>query len=169
MATDHVLLGILAVRTTHGYDLKRLYDEWLPGAKPLAFTQIYAALARLSRDGRVEIDAVESAGGPERTVYRISPAGQATLSSWLVAPGSPWRDGTSELAPRIAIALRLHRDTRPILAAQRKSHLDHRRELSTELRDDTDAVRRLAIEHAIVHLDADLTWMSDAEARVRPG
>ena len=53
MSTAHVLLGLLAGEPKHGYDLKRAHDARLPRAKPLAFGQVYATLARLARDGLV--------------------------------------------------------------------------------------------------------------------
>ena len=47
MSTGHVLLGLLVERPKHGYELKREHDRRLPGAKPLAYGQVYATLQRL--------------------------------------------------------------------------------------------------------------------------
>ena len=40
MSTPYVLLGFLAERPRHGYDLKHAYDSRFPKAKPMAFGQI---------------------------------------------------------------------------------------------------------------------------------
>ena len=50
-----------------------------PGAKPLAYGQVYATLARLERDGHAEIAETARCGGPERTVYALTPEGRRTL------------------------------------------------------------------------------------------
>ena len=55
MSIGHALLGILAQGPAHGYDLKREHDLRFAGAKPLAYGQVYATLARLERDGHAEI------------------------------------------------------------------------------------------------------------------
>ena len=66
--TAHVVLGLLAGGPRHGYELKRAHDQRLPQAKPLAFGQVYATLARLARDGLVEPAPARSrpAGRPPR-------------------------------------------------------------------------------------------------------
>jgi len=91
MSVGHALLGILARGPAHGYDLKREHDERFPGAKPLAYGQVYATLARLERDGDAEIAETAQGGGPERTVYSLTPEGRRTLSDWLeqVEPAGP--------------------------------------------------------------------------------
>jgi len=53
MSVPLTLLGLLEREPSHGYDLKRDYDTYFGRDKPLAFGQVYATLARLSRDGKV--------------------------------------------------------------------------------------------------------------------
>jgi DNA-binding PadR family transcriptional regulator len=66
MAFGHALLGLLEEGPQHGYELKHRYDANFPGVRPLPFGQVYATLARLHRDGLVDIAAVESGAGPDR-------------------------------------------------------------------------------------------------------
>ena len=49
MSTSHVLLGLLAAGSRHGYELKRAHDARLPRARPLAFGQVYATLSQIGR------------------------------------------------------------------------------------------------------------------------
>ena len=51
MSVQHVLMGVLAEGPAHGYDLKRAYDERFPGAKTLAYGQVYAAAAEAGEFG----------------------------------------------------------------------------------------------------------------------
>src|ERR1017187_222409 len=53
MSVPLPLLGLLEREPSHGYDLKRDYDAYFGRGKPLPFGQVYATLARLSRDGKV--------------------------------------------------------------------------------------------------------------------
>ncbi|MBA3959778.1 MAG: PadR family transcriptional regulator, partial [Chloroflexi bacterium] len=66
MSVPHALLGLLEQRPRHGYDLKRLFDRYFSPDHPLAFAQVYSTLGRLEHRGRVRLDAIERAEGPDR-------------------------------------------------------------------------------------------------------
>lgn len=167
MSVGHVLLGVLAEGPAHGYDLKHAHDERYPGAKQLAFGQVYAALAKLEKDGFVEVIETTRGSGPDRTTYALTPAGKAALGSWLaeVEPAGPY--AADELVRKTVTALRLGRDAADYLARQREAHLAEMRRL-VALQESTDEVEaRVVIDHAVEHLDADLRWLSTAAVRVR--
>lgn len=46
------LLGLVGTGSSYGYDLKHRYDEVFGRGKPVACNRVYAALARMTRDGR---------------------------------------------------------------------------------------------------------------------
>ena len=69
------LLGLLEREPSHGYDLKRDYDTYFGRGKPLPFGQVYATLARLTRDGKVVPGDVEPGAGPDRKRYAITDIG----------------------------------------------------------------------------------------------
>lgn len=166
MTVGHVLLGVLADGPAHGYDLKRAHDERYPGAKQLAFGQVYAALARLEKDGLVEVVETARAAGPERTTYALTEAGAASLDAWLaeVEPSGPY--AADELVRKTTTALRLGRDAAGYLARQRQAHLGEMRRL-VGLQETADQVEaRIVLDHAVEHLDADLRWLATAAARV---
>ena len=52
------LLGLLQTGPRHGYDLKRAYDERFGQDRPLAYGQVYATLARLLKNGLVEVEVI---------------------------------------------------------------------------------------------------------------
>ena len=83
MSVQHVLMGVLAEGPAHGYDLKRAYDERFPGAKALAYGQVYSALSRLQQDGLVEVAETLQDGGPERTTYALTAEGRKALDAWM--------------------------------------------------------------------------------------
>lgn len=166
MSVSRVLLGILAEGPAHGYDIKQAHDRRFPGAKPLAFGQVYAALARLEKDDLVEVVERAREAGPDRTTYAITRAGREALAGWLSAtePAGPY--SADDLVRKTVTALRLGRDAGGFLAGQRKVHLAAMRELLDLQASTDDVAARIVIDHAVEHLDADLRWLETAAARV---
>ena len=63
MSVPLTLLALLQREPSHGYELKRDYDAYFGRERPLPFGQVYATLARLTRDGKVIPGATEQARG----------------------------------------------------------------------------------------------------------
>jgi DNA-binding PadR family transcriptional regulator len=170
MSLVELHLALLSRGPAHGYDLKREYDTWFPDAKPMAFGQVYATLARLVRDGLAEVVETRSEGGPERTVYAVTVAGRQRLRDWLAEPAPPAVSGTEDLVRKTTVALRTTDPDRPptaVVADQRTAHLRRMRALSTSRdagggQDADDLGARLARRYAVLHLDADLRWLDEA-------
>lgn len=166
MSVSHILLGVLAEGPAHGYDLKRIHDERFPGAKPLAYGQVYAALAKLGRDGLVEVAETLQDGGPERTTYAITPLGRDELDTWLATAERAGPYPADDLVRKTVTALRLGADAAGFLARQRGVHLAAMTQ-QLRLQDSTsDTAARIVIDHAVSHIDAELRWLESAAARV---
>ena len=165
MATTETILSVLRQGPAHGYEVKRDHDAWFPDARPLAFGQVYATLTRLERDGAVEVVETRSGGGPERRVYALTAAGEARLDAWLAEPAAAASSGPDEIVRKTVAALRVGADAHAILARQRAAHLRRMRELSGGDGDPHPATR-LARDHLLAHLDADLRWLELAAERV---
>ena len=168
MSVGHALLGVLARGPAHGYDLKREHDARFPGAKPLAYGQVYATLARLERDGHVEIAETAQGGGPERTVYALTPEGRRTLDNWLEQVEPPGPYPADELVRKTITALHLGTDAAGFLSRQRSQHMVRMRELVSAQSVVLEVGAQIALDHTIAHLDADLRWLETAAARVAP-
>ena len=166
MSIGHVLLGVLASGPAHGYELKREHDQRFPSAKPLAFGQVYATLARLERDGLVEAAESSQDGGPERTAYALTPGGERELAAWLAEaePAGPYP--ADDLVRKTVTALRMGADAAAYLQRQRGAHLRRMRELIALQEKTADTSARIAVDHVITHLDADLRWLETAAERV---
>jgi DNA-binding PadR family transcriptional regulator len=166
MSVAQVLLGVLADGPAHGYDLKRAHDSRFPGTRPLAFGQVYAALAKLQRDGLVEVVETGREGGPDRTTYALTESGAEQLTRWLAdtEPAGPY--AAEDLVRKTVTALRLGRDASGFLSRQRQVHLTAMKQLVSMQESAEDVDARIVIDHAIEHLDADLRWLTSAAARV---
>ncbi|HEX5596445.1 MAG TPA: PadR family transcriptional regulator [Micromonosporaceae bacterium] len=169
MSTAHVLLGLLAGGSKHGYELKRAHDRRLPRARPLAFGQVYATLGRLQRDGLVEPAGQERDGGPDRTRYALTGGGREALDTWLRTVEAPAPHITSTLLAKVVVALLVADvdQARDYLVAQRRAHIARLRELTSVKTDPAAELGDvIAADFAIAHLDADLQWLQTTLGRV---
>ena len=165
MSVPHALLGLLRESPHHGYDLKQQFDRLFSPDRPLPFGQVYATLARLQRDGRIEPAGVEAGAGPERKQYAITPAGTDEFERWLAEPVKPEPQLQTLLCTKVVLALLVGDDADSLLDRQRRTHIARMGELTSYRREAPLGEERLA-DHAIYHLEADLRWIDATTARL---
>ena len=171
----HAFLALLANQPRHGYDLKlaleQVFAEALP---PLNAGQIYTTLGRLERDGLVRGARVAD-DRREKRVYELTDAGRAALADWLTgpAPGPQLKD---EFFMKLVLS-RLpgvdgRHDPADLIASQRRAYLQSLRDLNDlagRLGRGSNAAAALLVEGAILHLQADLTWLDLCEQQLTEG
>jgi DNA-binding PadR family transcriptional regulator len=165
MSVPYALLGLLEREPSHGYDLKRDYDAYFGRGKPLPFGQVYATLARLTRDGKVVPGEVEPGAGPDRKRYAITDVGRNEVEAWLADPVAAEPHLQTELFSKVVLALMLGRPAERYLDTQRGAHLQRMREL-TEVKRSGSLVDALLADHGLFHLEADLRWIDVTSARL---
>ncbi|MBO1752139.1 PadR family transcriptional regulator [Actinotalea sp. BY-33] len=164
MTVAPALLGLLQSGPRHGYDLKRAFDERFGQDKPLAYGQVYSTLARLLKNGLVEVEH-EPGDGPDRKRYAITEAGVSDVAVWLATPEKPEPYLQSAMYTKVVLALLTGRDAADVLDAQRTEHLRLMREL-TRRKSEGDLADQLVCDHALFHLEADLRWLELTAARL---
>jgi DNA-binding PadR family transcriptional regulator len=165
MTVPLTLLGLLEREPSHGYELKRDYDTFFGRGKQLPFGQVYATLARLTRDGKVVAGEAEPGAGPEKKRYMITEEGVTAVETWLTEPVEPEPHLQTVLFAKVVLALMLGRPAERYLDAQRAAHLQRMREL-TGLRRSGSVVDALLADHGLFHLEADLRWIDLTAARL---
>ncbi|WP_327287431.1 PadR family transcriptional regulator [Streptomyces sp. NBC_01198] len=165
MTVPLALLGLLERESSHGYDLKRDYDAYFSRGKPLPAGQVYSTLARLARDGKVEVGGTEPGAGPDRKRYVITELGVTQVEAWLTEPVAGEPHLQAVLFTKVVLAVLLDRDPRVYLDIQRSSHMERMREL-TEVRRSGGTIDSLLADHGVFHLEADLRWMDLTVARL---
>lgn len=165
MSTPFTLLGLLEPAPSHGYELKRAYDQRFGVDKPLPFGQVYATLARLERDGRAIVVGVEAGEGPDRKRYAITEQGVTDLEAWLAEPERPEPHLQTVLFSKVVLALLSGRDANRYLDAQRAAHLARMRELTT-MRRQAGLAQSLLADYALFHLEADMRWLEVTASRL---
>ena len=158
MTVPLAILGLLQREPSHGYDLKRDYDEYFGRGKPLPYGQVYATLGRLARDGKVIVGEAEPGAGPDRKRYVITDDGASELHTWLAEPVQPEPHLQTVLFVKVTLALMLERDAEHFLDIQRAMHLQRMREL-TEVKRSGDVADALLADYGLFHLEADLRWI----------
>lgn len=165
MSLPRTLLGLLDPQPAHGYDLKRSYDQRFGAEKPLAYGQVYAALARMLSHGLIEVAGVEAGSGPDRKRYAITDAGVSELHTWLSTPEPPDTYLQSTLYTKVVLALLTSGSADELLDVQRAAHLQQMRALTAKKRGG-DFATQLICDHALMHLEADLRWLEITAARM---
>ncbi|GAB3955202.1 PadR family transcriptional regulator [Streptomyces sparsus] len=165
MSISHTLLGLLESGPSHGYDLKRTFDERFGHDRPLHYGQVYSTMSRLLKNGLVEVDGIEAGDGPERKRYAITDAGITDVQQWLQRPEKPEPYLQSVLYTKVVLALLTGRDAAELLDNQRGEHLRLMRELTRRKRGG-DLADQLICDHALFHLEADLRWLELTAARL---
>ena len=176
MTIKHVLLALLAEAPTHGYELKKRYDETLGELWPLQQAQIYNNLRLLEKAGQIELDVrVAQENLPDQKQFRITAAGTAELSDWLAEPMGGNRHLKDEFYLKLlALTNIMHRPDQllDLIWRQRAIYLQTLRDLERTLIATEAAgaeVTAALLEGAILHAEADLTWLDRIEARLLPG
>ncbi|MCX4472646.1 PadR family transcriptional regulator [Micromonospora sp. NBC_01655] len=165
MSVPLTLLGLLEREPSHGYDLKRDYDNFFSRGKPLPFGQVYSTLGRLARDGKIVMTEVEPGVGPERKRYVITERGATDVESWLTEPVRAEPNLQTVLFTKVVLALMLGRPAEEYLDIQRAAHLRRMQEL-TETKRSGNLVDVMLADHGLFHLEADLHWIDTTVARL---
>jgi len=186
MAIKHVLLAILAEEPTHGYELKKRIDETLGSLWSLQQAQIYNNLRLLEKAELIELDArIAQANLPDQKHFRLTETGQTELTSWLSSPVPSNRQFKDDFYLKLITLIRVccpqkppsspkdpavvHQQLNDLLWQQREAHLRHLRGLEkafSQAEIEGDIMTATLLEGAILHTEADLTWLDRCEERL---
>ena len=87
---EHVLLGMIFIQPSSGYDLKRRFATSPMGVYQPSSGALYPALERLERRGLLGSETLRpAAGGRPRRVYRLSAEGRQAHLGWIREPVQP--------------------------------------------------------------------------------
>ncbi|MGH2581437.1 MAG: PadR family transcriptional regulator [Anaerolineales bacterium] len=171
MSVKHAILGLLAQRPRHGYELRASFEALVGGeaiweVKP---AQIYTTLNRLEDGGLVRHESVAQDSGPEKHIYSLTREGRAELGDWFGTGVNPEHQ-RDEFFVKLMLSLnnpdideyqviqaqrvRLYQDLHDLM--QRRNAANPRRELA----------QIFLLDKGIMHLEADLKWLDLMEARL---
>jgi len=171
MSVRNALLGLLAQRPRHGYDLHSAFEALAGGREiwELKPAQVYTTLGRLEEGGLITPERVAQDGGPEKRIYAITPVGQQELAQWLQTPVEGQHQRNEFFLKLMLSVATSVVDPYLVLRAQRAGLY---RELHglTRRRSATNPAQALAtmllLERAAMHVEADLRWLEMLEPRL---
>ncbi len=89
---EHILLGLICIEPSSGYDLKRMFAVTPMGVYRPSSGTVYPALRRLELIGMIQPQTPSGQNGSSarhRRVYEPTQAGRAAHEAWLRAPVEP--------------------------------------------------------------------------------
>jgi PadR family transcriptional regulator AphA len=169
--SSYAVLGLLSFARMSGYDMAALAQRSVAQVWPISKTQVYAELRRLSELALVEGHDAEHSGGPARTLFELTAAGERELDTWLAADTN---SGLRLRAPAVLKLLLGHRaapeQARAQLGqfrdrvSQRLVELEH---LTSTLDRNPDAVYAWATAQFGVRVcEAIVSWIDEVTARL---
>jgi len=171
MSVRNALLGLLAQRPRHGYELHAAFEAVVGGeqnwdVKP---AQIYTTLARLEEGGLVKEDSVEQGGGPEKRIYAITSAGRSALADWF-AESVGLEHQRDEFFIKLMLSLATgEASPRKVIQTERAKLYQDLHAVTTRRQQadpGTELARILLFDKTVMHLEADLRWLDMIEARL---
>jgi DNA-binding PadR family transcriptional regulator len=171
MSVRHAVLGLLAQRPRHGYELRAAFEAFVGGRENWEVNpaQIYSTLTRLEENGLVIEHDVSQSAGPEKRVYGITPLGQTALLEWFstAVERDHQRD---EFFIKLMLCLATGQaDPNKLIQTQRSKLYQDLHSLTVQrsrANPRQELARILLFDKAIMHLEADLRWMDLMQARL---
>jgi DNA-binding PadR family transcriptional regulator len=172
MSVRYAILGLLAQKPRHGYELRSAFEAVVGGdanwdVKP---AQIYTTLERLEEAGLVERSSDLGEGDePSRRVYALTAPGHAALAEWFAEGVTPDHQ-RDEFFVKLMTALVSGEGKLDRIIQTQRAHLFQDLHAATSQRDSydphTEMAQILLLDKAVMHLEADLRWLDIAEMRL---
>ena len=168
---EYALLGLLAERPMHGYELfQRFQNEVLGQIVHVEMSQLYAFLKKLERLALLAAELEPQGARPPRKVYQLTPTGHAVLQQWLTTPVERPRDIRIFFLIKLYFVQRQLPTQLPALieqeinACQRfLATLESQRHGSLSIRDQ-DAFAQVVLQSRIYQTRALLGWLRELQA-----
>ncbi len=103
LSPEYLLLGMLKISPSHGYDLHQQIERDLRYVWRLSLSQVYSVLNRLEKRGMITGKIMQQDERPDRKRFQLTPAGERQFKQWLETPV-----GASVHAVRIAFLSKLY-------------------------------------------------------------
>lgn len=167
ISPEFALLGFLAQRPAHGYDLHQRLVTELGEIWHIRLSQTYNILNRLEARGMVVARLQKQDKLPDRYIFELTPAGLKRFEDWLHTP-TP----CSVRAIRVEFTTRLYfaRASNPSLARELIAEQTHaveqgitRMEATLERYSSKQTFNRLGLQLRIAQLRIILDWLKQCE------
>jgi DNA-binding PadR family transcriptional regulator len=167
---DEVILGLLKVQPTHGYQLLEYFRS--PSALGRIWTmsasQLYAVLKRLSNEGDIAGKELEVRNAPSRVAYTVTASGEHKLEAWLfdANPSTSIHRIRVLFLSRVFIANLLGTPLEKIVSAQMAA-CQAQQEIITEQKQSSHSeIEQLTLAFVIGQLEAAILWLKESHFNI---
>lgn len=172
-ALELAVLGVLAERPLHGYELRKHLLDAVGLFGTLSYGVLYPTLRRMVESGLLtETDSNTVYPKRNRIVYTVTDAGRAQLEDAVAHEGATAGDD-DEFAVRITLFGRTTTATRlRVLEVRRRKlqqRLDHMRDNIAKGRERMDAYTLELQQHGLDALEREVAWLGDMITREEAG
>ncbi|MDH4162588.1 MAG: PadR family transcriptional regulator [Nitrospirota bacterium] len=175
MSVKYAMLGILAKKDLHGYELKSRFDEKVGEFWSLNYGQIYTTLDRLEKEDLVTHDRQTQDRRPDRKIYSITRKGRKELDEWLTAPVNRVRALRDEFFVKLVFMDK--DDPAPVLDLIEKQKALYLRQMNRLTHQKVDLKKKpnnrdaliteLLMDAGLFHAEADIKWLNLCEAKIK--
>ncbi|MFJ9784479.1 helix-turn-helix transcriptional regulator [Amycolatopsis sp. NPDC101161] len=157
------VLSAVVERPMHPYEMAAVLKQRGKDADlPIKWGSLYTVVANLEKHGFLEaVESVRDGGRPERTVYRITPAGHAEMEDWVGELVGTLDREPPRFKAGLSLMGVLGPDQTVSLLRQRAQDLEER---AAEQRASLEQLRAVLPRVFLVEVEYDLA-MTEAEAR----
>lgn len=175
MSVKFAMLGILAEKDLHGYELKSSFDEKVGEFWSLNYGQIYSTLDRLEKDDLVTHDLQTQERRPDKKIYSITGKGRTELEEWLSTPVHKVRALRDEFFIKLVFMdqdnpgpiLELI-DKQKALYLKQMNRLTSRKVALKKKQENGDSLTaELLMDAGLFHAEADIKWLTLCEAKIK--
>ncbi len=171
MPLRYAILWCLARGIRHGYDIRRALGEMTDGLWDINPGHVYQAFRALERDDLVTLASIVPQHNlPDRKEYALTAAGEAALAQWMGKPVPAERPTKDEALLKLVFLIENDQPDalNRFLAAQRRIYEHDRDQLAAQVSalPPDDRTGRLMVQAAIEDVEANLRWLTHAQATI---
>ena len=163
---EYPVLGVLALRSAHGYDICRYLDEHLGQVIRLGRSQVYALLSRLERGGLLKHERVHQENLPSKKVFSLTALGEDVLYEWVRSPVRNVRQLRLEFVTKLYFARQISHEAERTLLNKQLAVCEERAErLKTEMKSCRTDIERQVLDLRTTMVVASITWLGKLLAK----
>ena len=177
MSVKYAMLGILAEKNLHGYELKSSFDEKVGEFWSLNYGQIYTTLDRLEKEDLVTHDLQTQDRRPDRKIYSITRKGREELDEWLTTPVNKVRALRDEFFIKLVFMdknapgsiLELIEKQKALYLKQMNRLTQQKLRLKKKSEGTDTLITELLMDAGLFHAEADIKWLTLCASKIKQG
>ena len=158
---EYIVLGVVAINSTHGYEIVKFIQTELNSIWKLRRSQIYLILGNLERDRLLEVLRVDQEKAPAKKIFSITKRGLDEFKGWMEFQDPKIKHMRIELLGKVFFALRLGGENlRDLLRAQLNVCKAKADRLMSGMKNEPNEIGRLALSFRLSQVQASIQWLT---------